>query len=90
MKLLNVVDSFLDLLYVSLLKGSNLLERLCSALSIRVDARITTSELLDAALDGDIAKVKELLGQGLPVDVKDEVNCTCTNYSKSSLERSIH
>ena len=47
-------------------------------------------ELLDAALDGDIAKVKELLGQGLPVDVKDEVNCTCTNYSKSSLERSIH
>ena len=33
-------------------------------------------ELLDAAEDGDIAKVKELLGQGLPVDVKDEVNCT--------------
>ena len=47
-------------------------------------------ELLDAAEDGDVAKVKELLGQGLPVDVKDEVNCTCTHYSKSSLERSIH
>ena len=47
-------------------------------------------ELLDAAYDGDIAKVKELLGQGLPVDVKAKVNCTCTHYSKSSLERCIH
>ena len=47
-------------------------------------------EMLGAAYYGDIAKVKELLGQGLPVDVKDEVNCTCTHYSKSSLERSIH
>ena len=47
-------------------------------------------ELLDAALDGDVAKVKELLGQGLPVDVENKVNCTCTHYSKCSLERSIH
>ena len=47
-------------------------------------------EMLVAAYDGDIAKVKELLGQGLPADVKDKVNCTCTHYSKSSLERCIH
>ena len=46
--------------------------------------------MLNAAYYGDVAKVKELLGQGLPVDVKDEVNCTCTHYSKSSLERCIH
>ena len=47
-------------------------------------------ELLDAAQLGDVAKVKELLGQGLPVDVENKVNCTYTHYSKSSLERSIH
>ena len=47
-------------------------------------------EMLYAAYYGDIAKVKELLGQGLPVDVKDKVNCTCTHFHKCSLERCIH
>ena len=46
--------------------------------------------MLGAAYYGDIAKVKELLGQGLPVDVKDEVNSTCTHSHKCSLERCIH
>ena len=30
-------------------------------------------ELLDAAQVGNLAKVKELVGQGCPVNVKDEV-----------------
>ena len=47
-------------------------------------------KMLDAAYYGDIAKVKELLGQGLPVDVENKVNCTCTHSHKSSLERCIH
>ena len=30
-------------------------------------------ELLDAAEEGDLAKVKKIVGQGCPVNVKDEV-----------------
>ena len=43
-------------------------------------------ELLYAAYKGDLTKVKEIVGQGCPVNVKDKVNCTSTHYNRISLQ----
>ena len=46
-------------------------------------------ELLDAAEEGDLIKVKELVGQGCPVNVKDEVTA-CAHITPQFLSNMAH
>ena len=41
-------------------------------------------ELLDAAKEGDLTKVQEIVGQGCPVHVKDEVTA-CAHITREFL-----
>ena len=46
-------------------------------------------ELLDAAQEGDLIKVKELVGQGCPVNVKDEVTA-CAHITPQFMSNMAH